>query len=68
MNKYDVFKEAVDEADHTMRMVDSLADRLAQMLVGRLRKIGSGRYPNSTLCSLKKELSQYNMTTGQWKP
>lgn len=67
MNKYDEFKSAIDEADETMRVLDLMAYRLAQMLVGRLRKIGNHNYPNPTLCALKKELSNYNMTTGKWK-
>lgn len=40
MNKFDEMKAAVEEAKTTMRAADSVAQAMANMLVGRLRKVG----------------------------
>ena len=62
MNKFDEMKQAVAEADHTMRAADSVAGDIASMLRGRLRHV-----PAYFLKDLKRELRDFNMHTGQWK-
>ncbi len=61
-NKFDLMRQAVSEAQHTMSAVDSQANNLANMLEGRLRKVQPW-----VLARLKKELSQFNAHTGKWK-
>lgn len=62
MNRFDEMRAAVNEAESTLRAVDSIAEQLARMLVGRLRKVSS-----YYLSKLKRELRDYNIHTGKWK-
>lgn len=62
MNAYDTMRQAMREANATMSAADSVANQMADMLIGRLRKCQSWY-----LKKLKKELSQYNAHTGKWK-
>lgn len=63
MNKFDEMSAAVQEAEHTMRVVDRLACKMARMLIGRLRRVDN----QWTLAKLKKELNSFNAHTGCWK-
>lgn len=54
---------AVSDAEQTLSLADRFAEKMARMLMGRLRKIGS----MYVLRSLKQELRDFNMTTGEWK-
>jgi len=63
MNAYDTMRDAITEAQTTMRAADSVANDMAMLLQGRLRKVT--RY--GLLKKLKKELEQYNAHTGRWK-
>lgn len=56
-------ERAVDEANATLSRADMLADKLARLLIGRLKRVSSGY----VLRALKKELANYNMHTGDWK-
>lgn len=58
---FDDMKAAVDQAEHTMRLVDAMADKMARLLVGRLRHVSP-----STLRSLKRELRDFNIHLGRW--
>ena len=62
MSAYDIMRDAMIEAQTTMRAADSVADTMALLLKGRLRKVS--RYH---LKMLKKELSQFNAHKGKWK-
>lgn len=55
-------QEAVQRAEADLRKVDRVAEALARLLVGRLRKVGSGW----VLGQLKKELAKFNRHTGTW--
>lgn len=55
--------QAAQEAEVTLRRADDLSARLAELLVGRLRRVRR----HSTLEQLKRELKQYNSRTGVWK-
>lgn len=57
--------QALEEARITLARADRVAGQLANMLRGRLR---SGNIPSYVLKDLKKELANYNMHTGEWKP
>ena len=55
-------RKVIDEAKTTLRGADNIADDMAFILIGRLRKV---RHWN--LKKLKKELSNFNAHTGKWK-
>lgn len=59
----DDLKAAVDQAETTLRMTDLIADKMAKLLIGRLRKVTSYR----VLKRLKAELQQYDATRDRWK-
>lgn len=60
--RYLEMKEAFTEAKQTLSAADAHADLMAEMLVGRLRKV-SPYY----LKKLKAEIEMFNMKTRQWK-
>lgn len=63
---YEVNK-AVQEAERLERAVNENARDMAALLVGRLRGVSRNSYPGvKTLCALKRELRDFNMTTGRW--
>ncbi len=62
MNKYDMFQESIHEARATMKQSDDWANRFVQVIIGRLRNVS-----HTYLCKLKKELTQYDARTRQWK-
>lgn len=61
---YEEARQLLALAKTSNEAADSIADGIATLLCGRLRKIRSG----SVLRALKKELQNYDMTTGRWKP
>jgi len=61
---FDTMKASIREARRTMEVSDAVAEDIAFILVGRLRKVRSTTY----LRALKKELANFDMTTGRWKP
>ena len=61
-NAFDTMRAAVSEARMVMDAADNMAPRIAQLLPGRLRKCWIG-----DLRALKRELRDFDMTTGQWK-
>ncbi|MFA6051530.1 MAG: hypothetical protein WC762_02965 [Methylobacter sp.] len=62
-NKFDQMLDAVNEAEQTLHAADSVADKMARLLVGRLRKVRSAW----VLKALKRELADFNMHTQEWK-
>lgn len=62
MNFNDV-EGAVREAEQTFNLVDRFADKMARLLIGRLRRVDS----TWVLKELKKELSDFNRHTGSWR-
>lgn len=61
---YIEMEAALSGAERTMNVVDSVAAKIARLLVGRLRKVNSHR----TLSQLKAELANFDSRTGRWKP
>ena len=63
MNNFDLMRNAIEEAKATQRAADSQVQTFAKILAenGRLRSVNFG-----TLCSIKKQLANFNMTTGKW--
>lgn len=61
---YDEARAILKTAQTSCEAADSLTDGIAALLAGRLRKIRNG----AVLRALKKELQNYDMTTGRWKP
>lgn len=59
---WDDFRQAFNTARNTMNQADSVANEMADMLDGRLRKVSGYR-----LEKLKRQLRDFNMHTGQWK-
>lgn len=62
MNHYDTMRQAMREAQHTMSAADSVAETMADMLRGRLRKVSA-----PTLVRLKKELDGFDAHRKVWK-
>jgi hypothetical protein len=62
-NQFDAIRYAVQEARDQLRAVDEQAANMAGLLVGRLRRVGREDY----LRELKRELRDFDMTTGKWK-
>lgn len=60
---WDDFRAAHNQAQLTIRQADSIAEDMARLLVGRLRKVGS----DCTLKKLKRELAAYDAHTKRWK-
>jgi len=56
-------REAIRDAKYKMELMDRTADALAELLRGHLRHVDRG----DLLISLKRELRDFNITTGQWK-
>lgn len=63
MNTFDDMDNAVRDAEQTLRVADLLVNRIAKMMVGRLRKVD--RY--GVLSALKRELQDYNARTQTWR-
>lgn len=62
MNAFDQMKQAVYEAELTMRAADRSANDMASILRGRLHHVSG-----STLAALKRELRDFNIQTYEWK-
>ena len=58
-------EQALEDARITMARADAVAGQLARILRGRLR---NANIPSYILKDLKKELANFNMHTGEWKP
>jgi hypothetical protein len=63
MNAWDEMRAAMDEAKTRMEVADRCATEMARMLRGRLRRVNS----THELRELKRELRDFDMTTGEWK-
>jgi hypothetical protein len=59
----DEMKRAISEAEITLRCADNVSTDMAQLLVGRLRRVKWCK----TLKALKRELMDYNAVTGCWR-
>lgn len=59
---WDDFRQAFSTARHTMNQADNVANDMADMLDGRLRKVSGFR-----LAKLKRQLRDFNIHTGEWK-
>jgi len=60
-NKWDEMRAAFQEAEIQVKAADAIADSMAMMMVGRLRRVNQ-----YTLGKLKKELEGFNRQTGRW--
>jgi hypothetical protein len=60
--RFDEMIGAIEDAEITLRSADNVAKRLARVLPGRLRHCDA-----YTLKRLKRELRDFNITTGEWK-
>lgn len=59
---WDDMNTAIREAESKLSLLDGVAEKLARMLVGRLRKVNS----KMILSELKNELRNFNRHTGKW--
>lgn len=60
-NKWDEMRAAYVDAKIQVKAADAIADDMAGMMVGRLRRVNQ-----YTLVNLKKELKSFNIHTGRW--
>lgn len=56
-------EQAISDARAVMNRADTCADKMARLLIGRLRQV----HGYNVLKKLKAELSEYNAHTGRWK-
>lgn len=56
--------QAVDDADLIIKTANNAVERMAKMIVGRLRVSGAR---DSILIELKRELRDYNIQIRRWK-
>ncbi len=56
----------INEARTTLHNADRVSESLLPLLVGRLRKTGTEWNTTEALRALKRELRDFNMTTGTW--
>lgn len=63
MNVWDEMRAAMDEARDRLRAADNCANDMASLLRGRLRRACNPL----VLRALKRELRDFDMTTGGWK-
>lgn len=59
---FDEMDSGLKDFERTKNLLDHMADRIAGMLVGRLRNVDSPY----TLRQLKRELRDYNPHTNRW--
>jgi hypothetical protein len=59
---WDDMNKAMGDAKAAFKRADNVANEMARLMVGRLRKCNP-----STLRRLKRELRDFNMTTGEWR-
>lgn len=60
-------EQAVDAANAELRRADAVAEKMAKLLVGRLRKISDTWSGHKTLAALKRELQDFNAQAARWK-
>lgn len=60
---YPEMMTAIEDARATITRADSAVAQVSRLIVGRLQKCDT-----STLVALKKELRNFNIHTGSWKP
>lgn len=56
------FWQAIRDAESTFRNADITASKMADLILGRLRKVDAG-----TLAKFKRELKSFNAATRKWK-
>ena len=68
-NVFDEIRDAVDSAKDQLEAADATAYDMADLMQGRLRRVmQSNRYGcTDILRTLKRELRDFDATTGQWK-
>lgn len=74
-NNFDLMRDAVKEAETTIRAADQMAVDIAFMLVGRLRAVNNDKYHprhgdysrTQVLKALKRELKDFDASTGKWR-
>lgn len=64
---YQEMTAAITDADATLRLADVKSKAFAKLLVGRLRAVSGQWGGDEVLRELKRELTQFNASTGQWK-
>ncbi|WP_109438389.1 hypothetical protein [Aquimarina sp. AU119] len=64
--RFSEFKDAVEDAERTIKQADEMVEKIIPMIPNRLRNINS--WPGiEALRAIKKELKNFNSVTGKWK-
>jgi len=66
MNYFDM-QQAVRDAEKTLEQANRQMAALAKLMQGRLRTVSNDWQGKDILRELKRELSQFNASTGEWK-
>lgn len=75
MSDIDIVKDIVSDAKETMDAAEVLTAEMAELLVGNLRHVSNNNPKHrqlhwrrvDVLRALKRELNNFNSTTGEWK-
>ena len=65
--KYQEMADAIRDAEETINQANRQMTSLAKLMKGRLRTVSNSWQGAETLKALKRELSQFNASTGEWK-
>lgn len=66
-NPWDAVRCAVDESKNLDRAVSASCTDMAALLAGNLRRVSKDATGTRTLRALKRELRDFDMTTGTWR-
>lgn len=65
--KYNEMRDAVEDARRTQKAFNEQIHSIGSLLCGNLRNVSRTYGGKETLAKLKKELTQFNANTGEWK-
>lgn len=66
-NPWDAIRRAVDESKNLDRAVSASCADMASLLAGNLRRVSKNDTGAHLLRTLKRELRDFDMTTGTWR-
>jgi hypothetical protein len=65
---WDAIKTAIADSQNVFHAADQAAGDMARLLAPRIRRVDCDHWQNrDALTKLKRELRDFDMTTGRWK-
>lgn len=65
--RYNEMVEAMTEAETNFILADEQAEKMAKLLLGRLRRASASYLGSKFVADLKRELRDFNIQTRRWK-